>query len=71
MTNRQIAERLFIAERTVDGHLEHVREKLAVNTRAQIEAWAVQRGLASGPAPDYGRRPNKAKARAATPSPSR
>src|SRR6266851_1600388 len=49
MTNRQIAERLFIAERTVDNHLEHVREKLAVKTRAQIAAWVVQRGLAPGP----------------------
>jgi DNA-binding CsgD family transcriptional regulator len=39
LTNRQIAGRLFIAEPTVDGHLEHVREKLAVNTRAQIAAW--------------------------------
>jgi predicted ATPase/DNA-binding CsgD family transcriptional regulator len=50
MTNRQIAKRLFVAERTVDNHLEHVREKLAVKTRAQIAAWVVQRGLAPGPA---------------------
>ncbi|HEV2216292.1 MAG TPA: LuxR C-terminal-related transcriptional regulator [Candidatus Dormibacteraeota bacterium] len=50
MTNRQIAARLFVAERTVDNHLEHVREKLAVKTRAQIAAWVAQRGLAPGPA---------------------
>jgi DNA-binding CsgD family transcriptional regulator/sugar lactone lactonase YvrE len=42
LTNREIATRLFISERTVDGHLEHVREKLAVNTRAQIAAWVVR-----------------------------
>lgn len=46
LTNREIATRLFISERTVDGHLEHVREKLAVNTRAQIAAWVVRQGEA-------------------------
>jgi DNA-binding CsgD family transcriptional regulator/sugar lactone lactonase YvrE len=49
LTNRDIAARLFISERTVDGHLEHVREKLAVNTRAQIATW-VTRQAASGAA---------------------
>jgi DNA-binding CsgD family transcriptional regulator/sugar lactone lactonase YvrE len=39
LTNRDIAGRLFISERTVDGHLEHVREKLALNNRAQIATW--------------------------------
>ena len=42
LTNREIARRLFISERTVDGHLEHVREKLGVNTRAQVAAWVVR-----------------------------
>lgn len=44
LTNREIAGRLFISERTVDGHLEHLREKLAVNTRAQIATWVVRQG---------------------------
>ena len=39
LTNREIAMRLFVSERTVDGHLEHVREKLSVNTRAQVATW--------------------------------
>src|SRR5713101_704754 len=42
MTNRDIAARLFISERTVDGHLEHIREKLGMNTRAQVAAWVVR-----------------------------
>jgi DNA-binding CsgD family transcriptional regulator len=42
LTNREIAKRLFISERTIDGHLEHVREKLGVNTRAQVAAWVVR-----------------------------
>lgn len=41
LTNREIAERLFISERTADGHLEHIREKLGVNNRAQVAAWFV------------------------------
>lgn len=43
LTNREIAERLFISERTADGHLEHIREKLGVRNRAQITAWHVAR----------------------------
>jgi predicted ATPase/DNA-binding CsgD family transcriptional regulator len=41
LTNRDIAQRLFISERTADGHLEHIREKLGFNSRAQIAAWVV------------------------------
>jgi DNA-binding CsgD family transcriptional regulator/sugar lactone lactonase YvrE len=44
LTNREIAKKLFISERTVDGHLEHVREKLGVNTRTQIATWVVRDG---------------------------
>jgi DNA-binding CsgD family transcriptional regulator len=53
LTNREIATKLFLSERTVDGHLEHVREKLGVNTRAQIAAWVVRQGaggVAAAPA---------------------
>jgi DNA-binding CsgD family transcriptional regulator len=41
LTNREIANRLFISERTADGHLEHIREKLGVTLRAQVAAWYV------------------------------
>src|SRR5215467_758770 len=36
MTNRRIAERLVIAERTVEGHVERIRGKLGVHSRKQI-----------------------------------
>jgi predicted ATPase/class 3 adenylate cyclase len=39
MTNRQIAERLFIAERTAEGHVERIRDKLGFSSRAQVAAW--------------------------------
>jgi trimeric autotransporter adhesin len=51
LTNREIAAKLFLSERTVDGHLEHIREKLGVNTRAQVTAWVVRRDAAPAPAP--------------------
>jgi predicted ATPase/DNA-binding NarL/FixJ family response regulator len=38
MTNREIAERLVIAERTVEGHVERLRAKLNVHSRTQIAA---------------------------------
>jgi adenylate cyclase len=44
-TNRQIAERLSVSERTADRHVENIRDKLSVSSRAQIAAWAVEHGL--------------------------
>jgi len=39
LTNREIAERLVISERTAEGHVEHLRNKLGYSTREQIAAW--------------------------------
>ena len=47
LTNRQIAERLFIAERTAEGHVERIRNKLGVRSRTEVATWAVGRGLAT------------------------
>jgi DNA-binding CsgD family transcriptional regulator len=41
LTNRGIAARMFLSERTVDSHLEHIREKLGVSNRAQVATWFV------------------------------
>lgn len=38
-TNREIGKTLFISERTVDNHVEHILEKLQFRSRAQIGAW--------------------------------
>jgi len=45
MTNRQIAEKLFIAERTAEGHVERIRNKLGVRSRTEVAIWAVAHGI--------------------------
>jgi predicted ATPase/DNA-binding CsgD family transcriptional regulator len=42
LTNGQIARRLGMAERTVVSHLEHVRAKLDLTSRAQVAVWAAE-----------------------------
>lgn len=45
LTNRLIAERLVISERTVDTHVANILGKLGFATRAQVAAWAVEQRL--------------------------
>ncbi|MDQ3789338.1 MAG: response regulator transcription factor, partial [Actinomycetota bacterium] len=40
-TNRQIAEQLFVTEKTVETHLSRIFTKLGVSSRAALAAWAV------------------------------
>ncbi len=54
LTNRAIAGRLFISERTAEGHVARVMEKLAFQTRSQIAAWI---GISKGQRPAADRRP--------------
>ena len=43
MTNREIAKRLVISQRTAEGHVEHVLGKLGFRSRAQVAAWFARR----------------------------
>ncbi len=43
--NRDIAEKLFIAEETVKVHLKHILRKLGANDRTQAVAIGVRRGI--------------------------
>jgi pimeloyl-ACP methyl ester carboxylesterase/DNA-binding CsgD family transcriptional regulator len=47
LTNRQIAERLGIQERSAEGHLERIRQRLGVSSRAQVAAWWARRADAT------------------------
>jgi DNA-binding NarL/FixJ family response regulator len=39
LSNKQIAARLFISDRTVATHVGHILNKLGVNSRAQVASW--------------------------------
>ena len=39
LTNRQIAERLVVAPKTVSAHITHILAKLGAARRAEIAAW--------------------------------
>ncbi|HZR53094.1 MAG TPA: alpha/beta fold hydrolase [Streptosporangiaceae bacterium] len=45
LTNQAIATRLSIAPRTAEAHVENIRRKLAVRSRAQIAAWVTEHRL--------------------------
>ncbi|WP_245679579.1 ATP-binding protein [Actinomadura hibisca] len=53
LSNRRIAERLVIAKRTVDSHVEHILAKLEVASRAQVAVWVERHGHASGDDPGH------------------
>ncbi|GAB1422136.1 response regulator transcription factor [Anaerolineales bacterium] len=44
-TNKEIGKLLFISDRTVQGHLKNIYQKLRVNTRTEAVAVALQNGL--------------------------
>jgi pimeloyl-ACP methyl ester carboxylesterase len=43
-TNREIAARLSIDERSAEGHVERIRQRLGFRSRAQIAAWYAMHG---------------------------
>jgi non-specific serine/threonine protein kinase len=45
LTNRQVAEQLLVAPRTIETHLEHIFAKLGVQTRTQLVAWSVRQDV--------------------------
>ncbi len=39
LSNKDIAAALVISQRTAEGHIEHILDKLGFNSRTQIAAW--------------------------------
>ena len=50
-SNRELAERLIVTENTVKYHLRNILDKLHLNNRAQVVAYAMRHGLV--PPEDY------------------
>ncbi|MFN3337726.1 MAG: response regulator transcription factor, partial [Thermomicrobium sp.] len=44
-SNRELANRLFISENTVKYHLRNIMNKLHLENRAQVIAYALRTGL--------------------------
>jgi non-specific serine/threonine protein kinase len=47
-SNREVAERLVIAQRTAEAHVTHILTKLALRSRAQLVVWAMEHGVLAG-----------------------
>lgn len=45
LTNKQIGQALFISDRTVQGHLQNIYQKLGAGTRTEAVTAALQHGL--------------------------
>jgi non-specific serine/threonine protein kinase len=46
MSNKEIAARITRSERTVEGHVEQICNRLGFNSRVQIAAWVVRHDAA-------------------------
>lgn len=42
LTNVEIARELFISKRTVESHVDHIKQKLGAGTRNQVMAWGLR-----------------------------
>jgi non-specific serine/threonine protein kinase len=45
LTNRQIAAKLVVTERTAETHVQNILNKLGFTSRSRVAAWAVEQGL--------------------------
>ena len=69
LTNRQIAEQLFVSRRTVATHLEHVFQKLGHANRVELAADAARRAIIDQTAPTSPTAPAADQASPRTPPP--
>jgi DNA-binding NarL/FixJ family response regulator len=47
-TNKAIAAEIYISEKTVEFHLDHIYNKIGVRTRLMAGVWALQQGILIG-----------------------
>jgi DNA-binding NarL/FixJ family response regulator len=56
-TNRDVAEKLRITERTVKNHLSTIFDKLGVSSRLELAVFALHHGIGTPPEQPWDRRP--------------
>lgn len=44
-SNKEIARQLFNSERTIDNHVQHIYNKLTIDSRAELAVWVQEHGL--------------------------
>ncbi len=49
LSNQEIADELVVSVKTVEAHITRILSKLGFSSRAQVAAWAVDKGLAPAP----------------------
>jgi len=42
LSNREIAGRLYLSERTIDNHVHHILDKLGFDSRVQVATWVAR-----------------------------
>ena len=45
LTSKEVGSRLFIERGTVDTHVQHIYNKLNIDSRPQLAVWLMERGL--------------------------
>jgi DNA-binding NarL/FixJ family response regulator len=59
LTNRQIAQRLVVSERTAGNHVAHILTKLGFTSRSQVAAWATARSSTAVSDPTHAAGPSR------------
>jgi DNA-binding NarL/FixJ family response regulator len=42
LSNKEIATRVFLSERTIETHVSNILDKLGVNSRVEISSWVAR-----------------------------
>ena len=45
LTSKEVGRRLFIGRATVDTHVQHIYNKLSIDSRPQLAVWLMEHGL--------------------------